>query len=92
MPVLTDSFLSDFLDVLESNKCAGLFGIDTIAKSAWIEMSMGNASVVVPSNASDSFDYDKFIPVAFTFDEENPKFKVHGKCGKGEHKHSSKPK
>jgi hypothetical protein len=55
-------------------------------------MSIGDASVVVPSNDSDGYDQDKFILVAFTFDEENPKFKVHGRCGKDEHKHSSKPK
>ncbi|TAQ85578.1 hypothetical protein B7494_g6089 [Chlorociboria aeruginascens] len=68
-----------------------LFGIDTIAKDAWTEMSIGDASVVVRSNDSDGYDQDKFIPVAVTFDKKNPKFKIHGKCGKGEHKHSSKP-
>jgi hypothetical protein len=53
-------------------------------------MSIGDASVVVPSN-DDAYDQGKFIPVAFTFDEEEPKFKTHGKCSKGQHKHTSKP-
>lgn len=92
MSVPVDAFVLELLSVLTLNRLGGLFGIDTIAKSAWTEMSIGDASVVVPSNASDSYDHDKFIPVAFTFDEENPKFKIHGKYGKGEHKHSSKPK
>jgi hypothetical protein len=82
----------NFLSVLALNKCNGLFGIDTNAKGAWTEVSIGNASVVMPSNDSNSYDQDKFIPVAFMFDKENPKFKAHGKCGKGGHKHSSKPK
>ena len=80
----------DFLSVLASNGCDGLFGIDTIAKDDWCEMSIGEASVVVPCNDSDGYDQDKFIPVAFAFNEK-PKFRVHGKCGKGGHKHSSKP-
>ncbi len=67
-----------------------MFGIDTVAKTPWSEMKIGDASVVVPSNDSDGYDQDKFIPVAFEFDEETPKFKVHGRCGK-DHKHSSKP-
>jgi hypothetical protein len=46
----------------------------------------------VPSSDSDGYDQDKFIPVAFTFGKENPKFKVYRKCGKDEHEHSSKPK
>jgi hypothetical protein len=83
------AFLSDFLSVLALNGCDGLFGIDTIAKVAWSEISIGDASVVVPSNDSDGFNQDKFIPVAFVFDEK-PKFRVHGKYGK-DHKHSSKP-
>lgn len=49
-------------------------------------MNIGHASVAVPSNGSE--DQNKFIPVAFTFDEKKPKFKVHGKC-KRDHKHTS---
>ena len=90
-PAPTPAFVLDFLSVLALNGCDALFGIDTIAKGAWTEMSIGDASVVVPSNDSDAYDQDKFIPVAFTFDEEKSKFKVHGRCGKGEHKHTSKP-
>lgn len=91
-PLLPPAFILEFLDILASNGCSGLFGIDTIAKSDWTELSIGDASVVVPSNDSNDYDKEKFIPVVFTFDEEKPKFKVHGKCGKGQHKHSSKPK
>jgi hypothetical protein len=89
-PTPTLAFLLDFLSVLASNGCDSLFGIDTIAKGAWSEMKIGDASVVVSSNDSDGYDQDKFIPVAFAFDEEKPKFRVHGKCGK-DHKHTSKP-
>lgn len=49
-----------------------------MAKGVWTEMGIGDASVVVPS--IDTYDQDKFIPVAFMFDKENPRFKVHGKC------------
>ncbi|KAH8586023.1 hypothetical protein B0O99DRAFT_645559 [Bisporella sp. PMI_857] len=89
-PVPTSAFLSDFLSVLALNGCDGLFGIDTIAKVAWSEMSIGDVSVVVPSNDGDGYSQDKFIPVAFVFGEEKPEFMVHGKCGK-DHKHTSKP-
>lgn len=54
-------------------------------------MSIGDASVVVPSNDSNGYGQDKFISVAFTFDKENPKFTVHGRC-KRDHEHASKPK
>lgn len=74
------------------NGCDGLFGIDTIAKVAWSEMSIGDASVVVPSNNSDGYNQDNFIPVAFVFDEEKPRFRVHGRCKKDhEHTKPSKP-
>ncbi|KAI9866784.1 MAG: hypothetical protein M1813_000726 [Trichoglossum hirsutum] len=89
-PAPTPVFLSDFLSVLALNGCDGLFGTGTIAKAAWSEMSIGDASAVVPSNDSDGYNQDRFIPVALVFDEEKPKFRVHGKCGK-DHKHSSKP-
>lgn len=92
IPAPAPAFVSDFVSVLALNGCKGLFGIDTIARDAWTEMSVGDASVVVPSNDSDGYDHDKFIPVAFAFDEENAKFKVHGKCGKGGNRHTSKPK
>ena len=88
----TNTFLVDFLSVLAVNGMIGLFSIDTIADNAWTELGIGNASVVVPSNETDDYDKDDFVPVALTFDEERPGFKVHGKCGKGEHKHQSKPR
>jgi len=50
------AFILDFLSVLAVNGCGGLFGIDTIAKGAWSEMKVGDASVVVPSNNSDGYD------------------------------------
>jgi hypothetical protein len=79
-PVPTLSFLSDLLSILTSNGLEGLFGIDTVAEGAWSEMSIGQASVVVPSSERDGYDQDKFVPVAFAFDKEEPKFRVHGKC------------
>jgi hypothetical protein len=54
-------------------------------------MKIGDASVVVPSNDSETYNQDKFIPVAFAFDEEKPKFKVHGRCGIDQ-RHTSKPR
>jgi len=85
-----DAFLSEFVSILKSNECDSLFGIDTLAKNDWSEMTIGDASVVVPTSNSDSYNREKFIPVAFAFDKENPKFRVHGRCQKDQ-KHSSKP-
>ncbi|XWW98376.1 hypothetical protein V2A60_006376 [Cordyceps javanica] len=90
MPRPAAAFLAEFVSVLVSNGCSDIFGIDTIAKNAWSEIKIGDASVVVPSNDSTGYDDDKFIPVAFAFGEEDPKFRVHGKC-KSNHKHASKP-
>ncbi|EFY89303.1 hypothetical protein J3458_018760 [Metarhizium acridum] len=90
-PTPSAAFVQELLSVLASNGCEGLFGIDTLAKNNWSEMKIGDASVVVPSNGSETYNQDKFISVAFAFDKEKPEFKVHGKCGK-DHKHSSKPK
>lgn len=84
------AFLLDFLSVLASNGCDGLFGIDTIAKASWAEMKIGDASVVVPSNDTDAYDSNQFIPVAFAFNEQKPKFTVHGRC-RIDHKHTTKP-
>lgn len=89
-PVFTPEFLSDFLSVLASNGCDGLFGVDTLAKGAWSEMKIGDASVVVPSNHGDGYDQEKFIPVTFAFEEEKPTFTVHGKCGV-DHVHTNQP-
>ncbi|KFY95010.1 hypothetical protein V498_03582 [Pseudogymnoascus sp. VKM F-4517 (FW-2822)] len=90
VPMQTPAFIEEFLSVLASNGCDGLFGIDTIAKDAWSEMKIGDANVVVPSNSGNDYDDEKFIPVAFTFEKEKPRFTVHGRCGSN-HKHSSKP-
>lgn len=38
-----------------------MFGIDIIAKGDWTELSVGDASVVVPSDDGDCFDKEKFI-------------------------------
>ncbi|XDG01789.1 hypothetical protein ABKA04_001404 [Annulohypoxylon sp. FPYF3050] len=89
-PAPSAEFVQEFLSTLSNNKCENLFGIDTLAANSWSELKIGDASVVVPSNDEGTYDQDKFIPVAFAFDEEKPKFKVHGKCGK-DHKHTSKP-
>ncbi|KFX94723.1 hypothetical protein V490_04216 [Pseudogymnoascus sp. VKM F-3557] len=86
----TPAFVKEFLSVLASNGCDNLFGIDTIAKDSWSEMKIGDSSVVVPSNGSNDDD-ENFIPVAFSFEREEPKFKVHGRCKKT-HTHTSKPK
>ena len=64
-----------------------LFGIDTMAEGTWAEMSIGNSSVVVPCYKSDGYSQEKFTPVTFAFDEEKPKFRVHGICKK-DHKHT----
>ena len=90
MPALAPAFLSEFLSILASNGCDGLFGIDTLAKGAWSEMKIGDASVVVPSHGNDHYDENKFIPVALAFDEEKPMFMVHGKCGR-DHRHTTRP-
>ncbi|KAG6017605.1 hypothetical protein E4U43_000738 [Claviceps pusilla] len=89
-PVPSAEFIHEFLSVLASNGCEGLFGIDTLAKHNWSEMKIGDASVVVPSKDGETYDQEKFIPVAFAFDKDKPQFRVHGKCGT-DHKHTSKP-
>jgi hypothetical protein len=87
-PTLSADFITELADMLASNGCEGLFGIDTLADNDWTELSIENASVVVPSNGNER--EDSCIPVAIAFDEKNPGFRVHGKCGK-DHKHTSKP-
>lgn len=89
IPGLSQEFVDEFLAVLAENNISGMFGIDTLAKESWAEMKIGEASVVVPSEGN-AFDAEKFIPVAFAFEDAKPGFIVHGKCGK-DHKHSSKP-
>lgn len=89
MPAPSSEFIADFVEVLKENKCENLFGIDTIAQEGWSEMTIGGSSVVVPSNESDSYDAEKYIAVALSFEESKPGFKVHGRCGSN-HKHTSK--
>ena len=91
LPNLSAEFIKDFIAVLAANNVEGLFGIDSLAKDAWSEMKIGDASVVVPSNDSDDYNKDKFIPVAFAFDDDKPKYQVHGRCGSN-HRHTSRPK
>ncbi|CAD6447778.1 e4d5ba55-7e96-4408-bfa6-a455d9d763fb [Sclerotinia trifoliorum] len=86
-PIFPPDFIAELTNVLASNSCEGLFGIDTLGVDDWTELSIGNASVVVPSNGTDRENY---IPVAFAFDEKKAGFRVHGKCG-SDHKHTSKP-
>jgi len=77
-------FLADFANVLTRNQCLGLFGIDTLAESDWLETKIGETSVVMPTNGHNGYDY---IPVAFAFENDKPGFKVHGRCGK-DHRHT----
>ncbi|KAF3310518.1 hypothetical protein TWF173_009405 [Orbilia oligospora] len=90
-PTPEPAFVSEFLSVLASNGCDGLFGIDIKAEDAWTEITIGDASVVVGSNQSEGYDKDKFIPVTLAFDKEEPKFVVHGRCNIT-HRHTSTPK
>lgn len=87
----TPAFLSDFLSVVASTGCDDLFGLDTLAESAWLEMKIGDASVVVPGTVPEGYNEERFIPVAMAFSEDDPRFRVHGRCLKG-HDHTGKPK
>jgi hypothetical protein len=86
-PVPSGDFLSELSNTLAVNDCHGMFGVYTLAEDDWTELSIGNSSVVIPSNGQEREEY---IPVAFAFDDKKPDFRVHGKCGTN-HKHTSKP-
>ncbi|KAI4280129.1 MAG: hypothetical protein L6R35_005972 [Caloplaca aegaea] len=88
-PVVPPKFIAELDHVLTLSDCKGLFGIDTLAEDDWTELTIGDASVVVPSNGKEG--EEKYIPVAFAFDDRKSGFRVHGKCGK-DHKHTSKPR
>ncbi|KAL8977094.1 MAG: hypothetical protein Q9205_007034 [Flavoplaca limonia] len=87
-PVVPPQFIAELDHILTLSDCKGLFGIDTLAEDDWTELTIGNASVVVPSNGKEM--EEMYIPVAFAFDDRKSGFRVHGKCGK-DHKHTSKP-
>uniref|UniRef100_A0A1Y1KCQ3 Uncharacterized protein n=1 Tax=Photinus pyralis TaxID=7054 RepID=A0A1Y1KCQ3_PHOPY len=87
-PVISPDFAADLASVLDSTKCQGLFGIDTLDEEDWTELKIDSASVVVRSNGNER--QGAYIPVSFAFDDKKPGFRVHGKCGK-DHKHTSKP-
>ncbi|MCJ1463903.1 hypothetical protein MMC07_002512 [Pseudocyphellaria aurata] len=87
-PIISPDFIAEFTSILTSNVCEGLFGIDTLVEHDWIELTIGNASVVVPSKGKDR--EEDYIPVAFAFDYKKPGFRVHGKCVKG-HRHTPRP-
>ncbi|KAM0256275.1 hypothetical protein ACHAPA_012225 [Fusarium lateritium] len=89
-PMPSEAFLADLTTVLAENYCEGLLGLDTIGKHDWVEASIGQASVVVPSNGNQSNAKD-FIDVSFAFDPDRSGFKVHGRCNWGNHTHSRKP-
>lgn len=72
--------------MLKANGCDGLLGIDTICQYDWAETSIGEASVVVRSSGS---RLDGFVAVAFAFKNDEPSYKVHGKC-KRSVQHTSK--
>jgi len=80
-------FMEEFSAALASSGCAGMFGLDTISRNSWAEMTVGNASVVVRSTGD---EHEDFVSVALEFDSEQPRFRVHGKC-KSNHKHTTKP-
>ncbi|KAG5808966.1 hypothetical protein H9Q74_011864 [Fusarium xylarioides] len=87
-PVVGRNLAADLVSVLASAQCEGLFGIDVLGEEDWMELKVGNASVVVPSNGHEK--EEAYLPVAFAFDDKKPGFRVHGKCGT-DHKHTSKP-
>ena len=87
-PVVPPDFIAELTSVLASNGCEGLFGIDTLVENDWTELTIGNASVVVPSNGKES--EEAYILVAFAFDDKKPGFMVHGRCG-DDHRHTSRP-
>ncbi|KAL8833605.1 MAG: hypothetical protein Q9176_007912 [Flavoplaca citrina] len=87
-PVVPPQFIAELDHILTLSDCKGLFGIDTLAEDDWTELTIGNASVVVPSNGKEM--EEMYIPVAFAFDDRKSGFRVHGKCGM-DHKHTSKP-
>jgi hypothetical protein len=74
-------------DLLRKFNCEDKFGIDTVADTAWSELTIGDASVVVPCGDDIEHDQDKYIPVAFAFSEDKPSFIVHERCG-SDHKHT----
>lgn len=85
----SETFLDDLAKVLKENHCEGLVGLDTLHKHDWAEVSIGDASVIVHSNkAGENSD---FVNVSFAFRANNAKAGVHGRCGKGQNKHTSKP-
>ena len=59
-----------------------------MAKGAWSEMKVGNRSVVMSSEDNDDSDNEKFIPVAFVFNEKKPQFRVHSGRGR-DYEHTS---
>ncbi|KAJ7459725.1 hypothetical protein FB451DRAFT_557121 [Mycena latifolia] len=86
-------FVKELAGVLLKAGCENLFGLDSVCADDWVEMSIGDASVVVPCTPGQAeAASDDYIPVSFVFDRNNTKARVHGKCGPGAHKHTSKPK
>ncbi|KAM0200797.1 hypothetical protein ACHAPI_002462 [Fusarium lateritium] len=91
-PIPPTDFLADLTTVLIENHYEGLLGLNTIGKHNWAEVSIGQASVVVPTNGENNFNLKDFVDVSFTFDADQSGFRVHGKCGGGGHDHTGKPK
>ncbi|KAM4066068.1 3-hydroxybutyryl-CoA dehydratase [Hirsutella rhossiliensis] len=60
-PTLSAAFVQEFLSILATNGCEGLFGVDTLAGNNWSEMKIGDASVVVPSNDIETHDQDRVV-------------------------------
>ena len=82
------AFVRELVTVLEDNGCAEMFGIDTKADIAWLENTKQGASYTFPNNDDAGADAAGFIPVAFAFEKDEPKFIVHGRCSSQEHRHT----
>lgn len=98
IPTPSPGLINDIKSILASHGYEGLFGINTREKEDWAEITIDNASVVVPHSQvgteggveAEPAATPAYIPVAFVFDDQRRGFRVHGKCGK-DHKHTSKP-
>ncbi|KAJ7758527.1 hypothetical protein DFH07DRAFT_1060391 [Mycena maculata] len=85
----TEEFIKELVGLLSNAGCDNIFGLDSVCAHDWVEMSIGDASVVIPcvSRLGNGEDY---FPVSYIFDPADTKARVHGGCKKT-HKHTSKP-
>ena len=52
-PVVSPDFIAELTNVLASNGCEGLFGTDSLVDDNWAKLTIGNVSVIVPSNGKE---------------------------------------